>query len=195
MAILQHDLFDDKQCEECKERKPLSAFRRADYAPDGLSYYCRICAVRDAAKIGKRRTTRDAPKGKKQCPKCREIKKVAEFGGSAQNKDGLASYCRTCAAAYGKQYNPQRRAASWQRRYGISEDVYWGMFQQQGGVCAICKQPETRQQNGILSLLAVDHCHATGRVRGLLCQGCNHGLGNFKDDATLIAAAIVYLRR
>ena len=69
------------------------------------------------------------------------------------------------------------------------------MESQQGGVCAICKKPEKSKWNTEQPmLLAVDHDHETGRVRGLLCNNCNTGLGKFMDDPDLLSSAIEYLR-
>ena len=63
------------------------------------------------------------------------------------------------------------------------------LHQAQDGKCAICgKEPEDRR-------LAMDHCHATGRIRGLLCMHCNVGLGMFKDKKELLEQAIAYLSR
>lgn len=68
------------------------------------------------------------------------------------------------------------------------------MLEAQEGVCAICHLPETRRsKSGAVKLLAVDHDHATGRVRQLLCHNCNCGLGNFLDSPTLLEAAMHYL--
>lgn len=61
------------------------------------------------------------------------------------------------------------------------------MLLQQGGVCLICNDPGDRQA------LGVDHCHATGLVRGILCDKCNRGLGYFKDNPELLIAASIYL--
>lgn len=61
------------------------------------------------------------------------------------------------------------------------------LYASQAGLCAICgKEPEDRR-------LAMDHCHATGRVRGLLCMHCNVGLGMFKDNKEVLEKAIAYL--
>lgn len=83
------------------------------------------------------------------------------------------------------------------RNYGISYQQYQEMFDAQGGLCAICQRPETRvyKKTGDVMMLAVDHCHKTGTNRQLLCSFCNHGLGNFGDDVTLLCAAIAYLER
>ncbi len=67
------------------------------------------------------------------------------------------------------------------------------MFVAQGGVCAICEQPETAQRSGRAKWLAVDHDHGTGAVRGLLCSNCNPMLGYAKDDPALLRAAASYL--
>lgn len=80
-----------------------------------------------------------------------------------------------------------------QERYGITPAEFALLLAQQGGVCAICGRRETATRNGRVRKLCVDHDHATKKVRGLLCQSCNRGLGFFKDDATLLARAANYL--
>lgn len=65
------------------------------------------------------------------------------------------------------------------------------MLAKQGGVCAICKNPEKSCARGYR--LAVDHDHATKQVRGLLCVNCNQGLGHFRDSIPRLQAAIGYL--
>lgn len=77
--------------------------------------------------------------------------------------------------------------------YGISLDEYMTLLEQQGGVCAICGQPETRTLKGDISALSVDHNHTTNTVRGLLCSRCNLAIGNFNDDVELLKASIAYL--
>lgn len=71
---------------------------------------------------------------------------------------------------------------------------YDTMYAAQDGVCAICRQPETKMVNGKVRRLCIDHDHKTGLVRRLLCNDCNYGLGCFKDDPALLEAAIAYLR-
>jgi len=87
------------------------------------------------------------------------------------------------------------------RNYGISYTEYAQMFAEQNGVCAICEKPETSMipgrkraegQQGIRDL-SVDHDHVTGAVRGLLCNGCNHMLGEVNDDREILVSAIKYL--
>ena len=71
------------------------------------------------------------------------------------------------------------------RSHGLSLQDYRAMFERQGKVCGICKTPGKP--------LCVDHCHATGKVRGLLCRDCNLGLGNYKDNPVFTRAATAYL--
>lgn len=86
------------------------------------------------------------------------------------------------------------RNAHLQKKYGITLVDYARLLQKQNGLCAICKRPEDRRQWGKLKPLAVDHDHATGIVRGLLCHLCNSGIGNFIDDRTRLENARLYLR-
>ena len=82
-----------------------------------------------------------------------------------------------------------------QKMYGISLNTYIEMLKDQQGVCAICKQPETqihKKTNSIMHL-SVDHCHETGKVRGLLCKKCNMALGLLQDSLELIRNTEQYL--
>jgi len=100
-----------------------------------------------------------------------------------------------------RKNNPERSRANQQhghflKTYGIGLEEYEARLKHQNGVCAICKKPSsTRHQSGYLRLLSVDHDHSTGKVRDLLCSSCNHGLGAFKDDISLLQAAIEYLKK
>lgn len=76
--------------------------------------------------------------------------------------------------------------------YGLTIDDYNELLESQNNVCAICGKEEARK--GRKLPLVVDHCHTTDVVRGLLCQGCNLGLGHFKDDIDALEKAIVYLK-
>ncbi len=77
------------------------------------------------------------------------------------------------------------------RKYGVSLASYDAMLAAQDGKCAICGTLEENQFKGVFH---VDHCHSTGRVRGLLCRGCNHMLGVVKDNSAVLERAIDYLR-
>lgn len=77
--------------------------------------------------------------------------------------------------------------------FNLELEQYDRMNAEQGGVCLICKQPETTMQRGKVIPLSVDHCHNSGKIRGLLCRSCNTGLGAFNDDIDRINKAIKYL--
>lgn len=83
------------------------------------------------------------------------------------------------------------------KQYGITLEDYNRILEKQNHVCAICGNPERaiKKSTGKLIDLAVDHCHSTGKVRGLLCTGCNTGLGNFKDDTIILNKALLYLQK
>lgn len=87
-----------------------------------------------------------------------------------------------------RKHPDKARNQQLKRDYGITLEEYNERLLAQGGVCAICKSPPTGRFQ-----LAVDHCHSTGIIRGLLCSFCNHGIGNFRDDVQRLASAITYL--
>lgn len=149
----------------------------------------------------------------KRCSCCEEAKPLTEFAARKGVADGLAYICRQCQravsrksysknkaarAAYFKNYRlknldaelARNRASKLQLNYGISVEEYNALFASQDGKCAICG---TDQPGGRRYRLAVDHCHDTGKVRGLLCNNCNLGLGKFNDDPDLLRKALAYL--
>lgn len=81
------------------------------------------------------------------------------------------------------------------KRHGMTPEDYDRMHAAQGGLCRICGKPETTVKCGKVQLLTVEHCHATGRVRGLTCNRCNRGMGMFDDDPTLLRRAAEHLER
>lgn len=79
--------------------------------------------------------------------------------------------------------------------YGVGVLKVRELLDGQDGVCAICKTEGFKMLEGHYSGLNLDHCHNTGKVRGLLCHNCNRGLGLFKDNADFLREAIKYLER
>lgn len=106
---------------------------------------------------------------------------------------------RQAVAAYKERhYTRVRESARWQKlkaSFGLSKEEYISLLEKQSNVCAICSQPETSidGKNKKTRYLAVDHCHTTGKVRGLLCTRCNNALGGFMDNIGLLNNAISYL--
>lgn len=102
-------------------------------------------------------------------------------------------------AAYGKEYhiaNPEKyREHSLKKSFGLTLRDYEDMLIAQRGCCAICNRRERMKRKGKDVALAVDHCHATGDIRGLLCTMCNKGLGQFEDNIESLQNAIAYLAK
>ncbi len=119
-----------------------------------------------------------------QANRDREIARVKEW--QQENAERLNAYRRE------HNQRPERKRALrdgyYRRTYGLSADDFDAMLDAQDGGCAICRQKPER-----LASLHVDHDHGTGAVRGILCVGCNQGLGQFRHDATLLRQAIAYL--
>jgi hypothetical protein len=86
------------------------------------------------------------------------------------------------------------RARHLMREYGITLEQYEQRHRKQNGLCAICLQPETKERNGVKYRLAVDHCHKTGKVRGLLCFKCNAAMGSFEKRNIDLYNVQSYLR-
>lgn len=79
----------------------------------------------------------------------------------------------------------------------MTKDEYLRMVEEHNNLCAICGRPETERSSPHTDEmdLSVDHCHETGKVRGLLCRQCNIALGRFREDVDILQSAIAYLNR
>lgn len=103
--------------------------------------------------------------------------------------DGRRAYSR----AY-RSFNVEKeKARALRESFKLELHQYRQMLADQNGVCAICKQPENHKRNGKIKALAVDHCHDTGIIRGLLCSDCNTAIGKLKDSPDVIRSALNYL--
>jgi hypothetical protein len=110
---------------------------------------------------------------------------------------GYASACKSCLLKKRRHErdNGQLRDQELRRKYGITLGDYNSLALQQRDACAICGTSEKGRARGRKRYWSVDHDHATGAVRGLLCQKCNTILGLCSDDTTVLNAAIHYLNR
>lgn len=133
----------------------------------------------------------------KKCKTCKETKPAQAFYKNNENSDRLASSCRDCAREADKKWrakNPEKVIAyniknRLRIKFNLSVEDYDSMLKKQKGVCAICKKSCKSNRQ-----LAVDHCHKTGKIRGLLCMKCNNALGGFEDNTQLLTRAIAYLK-
>jgi hypothetical protein len=133
----------------------------------------------------------------KRCSMCKKLKPRTEFYKESSRKDGITGYCKPCKLEKTKKWreqNPEKMKAHidsriWYRReklYGLSKENFFKILEKQNYECKICKLE-------INDRCHVDHCHDTGRVRGLLCGNCNAALGLFKDNTEILKNAIKYL--
>lgn len=81
------------------------------------------------------------------------------------------------------------------KMFAITLHDYRAKLAAQGGVCAVCREPERDMRNGELKALAVDHDHHTGQIRDLLCGGCNRAIGNARENPETLRRAAAYLER
>lgn len=117
----------------------------------------------------------------KRCLGCCQDLPLDRFYARAASKDGLQQRCKDCD-------HEVTRANRLLLKYGLTVEGYDALYEGQEGRCATC---------GALPVvgrrLCVDHCHATGMVRGLLCDGCNLGLGKVGDDLAALRRFVAYL--
>ncbi|WP_208115423.1 endonuclease VII domain-containing protein [Nocardia ignorata] len=127
------------------------------------------------------------------CVACSTAKPLSDFGKGRLNRRGVKYHCKTCRAEEWNRLPKLRKRRVY--KYGLTVDDYERMWKAQDGKCAICRLPQKRYSDGRLIDLAIDHCHATGQVRGLLCSGCNRAIGLVDDDPAILEAAAAYLRQ
>lgn len=121
------------------------------------------------------------------CNTCHKRKFRRENPDYAERQNGLT---RTWRERHPDKARRSSRASNLKRKYGLSIEDYERLLETQGGVCAICQRVPPQ------GIFAVDHDHATGEVRGLLCQSrCNRALGLFGDDPEVLVRAADYLAR
>ena len=196
--IQGESMAGQKHCRDCGEDRPVVEFTSDRSRLDGLSFYCKVHARRRLlaskdARLGppRSRHRRDVavPEGHKWCPECDEVKPVAEYPRNRSQPSGFAVYCKPCHNARGRASRDKvggSRTYHLKRRYGITADDFDAMIAEQGGLCAVCVSAPAEH---------VDHDHATGAVRALLGFNCNGGLGQFRDDPTVLRAAARYVER
>jgi len=113
------------------------------------------------------------PTDTRECKQCHQHKPLSAF-----------KQKRLCCIECDKNKAREKRLKKW---FNISLEEYDRILKHQGGVCAICKKPPKEGKS-----LAVDHDHATGQVRGLLCSMCNRAIAVFRDSLEKLMAAAKY---
>lgn len=159
-----------------------------------------------------------------ECSKCRKILASSNFHkGNTNRSRPVSAYCKPCKKQHSKdnvesyratrqryykshkeeylarsrqskrrpEVKAKARDAYLMRTYGITSEDYSRMIKAQGDLCAICRRSKPTSTRGHWQ---VDHCHKTGKVRGLLCHDCNVGLAKFKDNTEALIRAASYLK-
>jgi hypothetical protein len=146
---------------------------------------------------------------RKTCSRCKKSKALCEYQKDSRAITGLSSKCKCCIKErrqkqkdydrnYWKLYagrnieklKERDKSYNLKRKFNMTIEQYNTLLESQGGKCACC--PKEKSSNG--KSLAVDHCHVTGKIRGLLCNECNTSLGLLKEDITIMSNLIQYLQ-
>ena len=140
----------------------------------------------------------------KTCRICQNNKPTDSFYPREANKGGFRTECKTCHSSAGKhsyQKRPRERArvglaTHLHKKYKLTVAGWDELYKKQGGVCAICRQPETvvDPRTGTRKKLSVDHDHKTDMVRSLLCVRCNRTLGFVNEDLAILDAMSSYVK-
>ena len=143
----------------------------------------------------------------KTCKRCNIEKALSDFFTNVKRKDGVSTYCKPCQLEYqrNRYNNPEQHkqhkmdrniylknrkdsVRKWYLKttYGLTPEEYEKLYDKTNGKCYICLESKDYY-------LHVDHDHETGKIRGLLCNNCNRGLGLFKDSKDSLLRAVKYL--
>jgi len=192
----------EKLCSKCGVTKRSEDFSKKKASPDGRYSYCKSCG---STSVKLRASLRIAANSfrvitEKKCSKCMCVLPVSMFHVDRHSYEGRRSTCKSCrkhSPSYVPKYDEsvarKMRARRLLNVFNLTLEQYEEMLVSQNGVCAICGCPETVMQKGKLLPLSVDHDHATGKVRALLCASCNIGLGHVECNLPHIPQFIAYL--
>lgn len=165
------------KCTTCGESKPLSGFKRRKSVSDGHRKQCKECMKKVAAKWPKPSKEKSREHSRRHYYKHQEKEIQRSSSVNRSRKDAI-------------------RDKRYQKEYGITLEDFEAMRAAQGGVCACCGDEEKSiHRKGAAINLHVDHCHDTGKVRGLLCTRCNIGIGFLMNDVEIMLKAAIYIEK
>jgi hypothetical protein len=164
-------IMENKQriCSKCKIEKELSSdnFCKDKYDKSGFTYQCKKCRA-----VKQKEWVKNNPETVKETNNRNKAKRKTFYS----SPEGII-----CS-----------RKAHLKRTYNITLEEFNNKLAEQDYKCAICKSNNTHDKHGVM---AVDHNHETGQIRGLLCYKCNAGIGLLNDDKLLMKNAINYLEK
>ena len=130
----------------------------------------------------------------KLCTLCKIYKPASDFQKNKSRKSGLQCHCKECFKQRYQKSDPlKNRKYHIKRYYGLEWVDYELLYESQNGKCKLCLSPILLYERDKLGVAHVDHCHNTGKVRGLLCHFCNSGIGYLQDNSMLLRKAADYL--
>lgn len=209
---------DFKMCTGCGVTQPTSEYFQ-DKRRNGFRSTCKTCArahfrawyggrldaLKEQRSLVRKTLKRDTLEHEqlhgRQCRTCKATKEITEFYSHPSYHNARRSECKGCfknRTYVRNKKDAERHRREWRRlhlrrSYGLSEVDFQTLFDKQGRACGVCQTSldNKRKQKGPY----VDHCHASGVVRGILCFACNSGLGRFKDDPMRLRRAAEYIER
>lgn len=205
-----------KICTKCGIEKPIEDFFASKSGFLNKMAECKLCNC--LVRYNRRRQKRikegkivkiptllarqNSINGLRFCPACKQTKPLDQFYQSKNSNGGHASHCKDCSKFLQKKYSSKESQKKYYKRnkrkqldiylkreFGIGIEDYERMLDSQSGKCKICGK--SIKEN--LKRLAVDHCHKTGKVRGLLCSSCNICIGFIEKNSLDISAIKKYL--
>lgn len=120
-----------------------------------------------------------------ECRVCKEYKEQGDFPKNASYSSGYATLCKSCNSFSTKKFREKNPFYLQARTYRITQEQVEQMYKESVG-CEICGKQDQRR-------LVIDHDHGTGKIRGLLCDLCNKGIGLLRDDKAVVQKAYNYL--
>lgn len=161
------DLSITKHCRTCNADKPLNDFYKNKSKPDGLCSNCKLCTSA-YSRSDKGKASRDRFYAKHQV---RRRQAASDWDHANPGKIKAWKLRKRCA------------------KFGITTERYFALISAQEGRCAICRIDFSTRKYAP----AIDHCHKSGKVRGLLCLNCNSGIGKLREDVQILQKAIAYI--
>jgi hypothetical protein len=219
-VLQENEALRTKVCSRCGVEKTVAEYHKSRRNSLGVNHRCKICmidykreweashpdpAVRKAHKsaLQRARVARlpdisvgiplDTPR---MCTACGQTKTVNDFQKDKKGTLGRGSKCKACQSAYQKSWREQKaysqlREGARRAKYGMASGDFDKLLAGQNSACAICRI----DLDPLSKKTCIDHCHATGAVRGVLCKKCNTTLGWARDDVKWLGDAIAYLNR
>jgi hypothetical protein len=207
-------IVSEKTCTKCGVSKALSEFHVAKKAPSGFQSQCKKCrSMISKSKynptINKEKYKLDKEREKITpefitCKKCDETKEGELFKKACNSITGRLPICKRCDSQQKSlryhtvekhkkkvlKYGAARKRLD---RYGVTQETFEAIFCAQNGSCAICNVKLDSSEKKFRPFM--DHCHSTGKIRGILCSCCNAGIGMLRDSEDLLLNSIKYLSK